>query len=36
MNYFFFSAYSTTVAFAAGFICGYIYQEVIVNGTINN
>lgn len=36
MNYFIFSIYSTTIAFAAGFICGYIYQEVIVNGTINS
>ena len=28
MNYLIFSAYSTTIAFAAGFVCGYIYQEV--------
>ena len=32
MNYLIFSAYSTTVAFAAGFVCGYIFQEVLVNG----
>lgn len=32
MNYLIFSAYSTTIAFAAGFVCGYIYQEVLING----
>ena len=32
MNYLIFSAYSTTIAFAAGFVCGYIYQEIIING----
>ena len=32
MNYFLFGVYSATICAAAGFICGYIYQEVIVNG----
>ena len=32
MNYLIFSVYSTTVAFTAGFICGYIWQEVLING----
>ena len=32
MNYVLFGAYAATVTAAAGFICGYIYQEVIVNG----
>jgi len=39
MNYLIFSAYSTTVVFAAGFVCGYIWQTLIqeaINGTINS
>ena len=32
MNYVLFGAYATIVTAAASFICGYIYQEVIVNG----
>ena len=29
MNYFIFSVHSTTIAFAAGFICGYIWQSLL-------
>ena len=32
MNYIVFGAYAATITAAASFICGYIFQEVIVNG----
>lgn len=32
MNYVLFGAYAATITAAASFLCGMIYQEVIVNG----
>ena len=32
MSYILFGTYATVVTAAASFICGYIYEEVIVNG----
>jgi len=34
INSILFGAYATTITFAASFVCGYIYQEVI-NGSID-
>jgi len=32
MNYIIFGAYAAIITAAASFICGYIYQEVLING----
>ena len=32
MNYIIFGVYAATITAAASFVCGYIYQEVLING----
>ena len=32
MNYIIFGTYAATITAAASFVCGYIYQEVLING----